>query len=100
VLGGYDSTRFESSSTLQVNLRDATAVSDPYQLAVNVSAITVAFDLDVSNDRSVYDTRNIPVYVESGLIVNIDPVMPQLWLPTSACVALESALGLQWDEST
>tara|TARA_R110002003_G_scaffold121_21_gene10817 strand:+ start:3533 stop:4450 length:918 start_codon:yes stop_codon:yes gene_type:complete len=62
--------------------------------------IAVAFDLDVSNDRSVYDIRNIPVYVESGLTVNIDPVTPQLWLPTSACVALASALGLQWDEST
>jgi hypothetical protein len=48
----------------------------------------------------VYDDRNITVYVESGLTVNIDPVTPQLWLPTSACVAFESALGLQWDEST
>jgi hypothetical protein len=38
--------------------------------------IAAAFDLDVSNDRSVYDIRNIPVYVKSGLTVNIDPVTP------------------------
>jgi hypothetical protein len=78
VLGGYDSTRFDPTTSLEVDLRDTTALSDPYQLMINFTAITIKSDLIQSDDGSPDETRSLPVDIGSGLVVAIDPVTPQL----------------------
>jgi hypothetical protein len=37
VLGGYDATRFDESTTMRVNITTATSLSNPYQFALNVT---------------------------------------------------------------
>jgi hypothetical protein len=96
VLGGYDTTRFDPLTTLQVDVRDTTEVSDPYQLAVNITAITLRPSPD---EKANSDMSTILTYNESGMTVNIDPVTAQMWLPIQICKAFEKALGLEWNDT-
>jgi hypothetical protein len=99
VLGGYDSTRFDPTTTLEINLRNNTSLTDTNQFTVNVTAITIMFDRTISSDNNDDNPQDVPVNVEAGMTVNIDPVTPQIWLPQSACDAFERAFRLQWDDN-
>jgi hypothetical protein len=94
VLGGYDTTRFDPSTTLQVDIRDTTEVSDPYQLAVNITAITLTRSpgKKVNGDMSTMLNPN-----KSGMTVNVDPVTAQIWLPIFICEEFERVFGIEWD---
>lgn len=99
ILGGYDTTRFDPWTTLQADIRNTTAAFDPYQLAVNLEAITLTPNPDVEDYINIYDSGDIPVYIEPGMTINIDPVTAQIWLPVSACQTFEKAFGLEWDQT-
>jgi hypothetical protein len=94
VLGGYDTTRFDPSTTLQVDIRDTTEVSDPYQLAVNITAITLTRS---PGEKINGDMSTILTYNKSGMTVNIDSVTAQIWLPILICEEFERVLGIEWD---
>jgi hypothetical protein len=97
ILGGYNTRIINEASTLEVDLRSTNTVSDPHQLTVNVSSITI---VNVDTNIENYIPSELPVYLESGMAVNIDSTTPQLWLPKSACDVFEDKLRMQWDERT
>jgi hypothetical protein len=98
VLGGYDTTVIEDNSTLAVDIRDTGTVSNLYRFAVNITGITVKVDQDVDQTVESYNPVELPIYLESGMAVNIDSTTAQIWLPRSACDVFEKKFNLQWNE--
>jgi hypothetical protein len=87
-LGGYDSSRIDSSATM--------------------NATTMPFDADNSRILSVPIQAMTGINtLESGVaLINrpyvavIDSTMPELWLPIDACSLFEKAFGLTFDVGT
>lgn len=90
VLGGYDSTRLDATTTLEVDIEDLTESVSHFPLGVNTTAITVIIN----------QSADINIQIDSPLSVNIDPVTPQIWLPDKICDELQEAFRLQWDEAS
>ena len=93
VIGGYDSTRFDPSPTLQVGLRDTTDPYDTDQFNVDIAGITITAD-----NRNLTDTVSVPL--DSVLAMSVDPVTPQIWLPKTTCDLFAEAFGLEWDPAS
>lgn len=103
VLGGYDSARFDPSTTLEIDVQDATVFPGLGQLRVNVTAIIIAVDRDVGEHNFVVfnpqdHPQDLPTFNGYSLTLNIDPFTPQIWLPRSACDVFEEAFHLEWDD--
>lgn len=78
-LGGYDAGRGgELKDALKVNM----APSDFRDLVISVERISIG-------ERTV----------EPKIEAYIDSIIPELWLPESACKIFEDAFDLQWNES-
>jgi hypothetical protein len=100
VLGGYDSMRFDPSTTLEVDLRDVSAASDSHQVTVNITSIEIGVGNVTGSDVDAQSLKNISVPIDSGMTVSIDPITPQIWLPKTACEAFEIAFSLEWDDAS
>jgi hypothetical protein len=88
ILGGYDSTRFDPQTTLEV------AILQPFTASLGVNLTKLSF---TGSDKVWRDSD-----VDSlGLVtVAIDSAIPHIWLPLSACKVFEEVFGLEWDETT
>jgi hypothetical protein len=81
VLGGYDSTRFQSNN------------------------ITFPFGDDISLDfqvaiQSVTTNMTDTPLLSTGIISYVDSLVPDIWLPIKTCQLFEEAFGLVWDNTT
>jgi hypothetical protein len=81
VLGGYDSTRFQSND------------------------ITFPFGDDISLDfqvaiQSVTTNMTDTPLLSTGIISYVDSLVPDIWLPIKTCQLFEEAFGLVWDNTT
>lgn len=98
ILGGYDVSRFDSSTTLKTSITNATSASNPFQFAVNLASITISPDPSANISGDTYDPRTIALS-GSAVTLYVDPVTPQLWLPESACEVFEKAFRLEWNQT-
>jgi len=90
VLGGYDLTRLDASSTLEIDTQDLTQSVSQYQLKVNVTGMTIKHN----------PLADIPVPIKASLTMDIDPVTPQIWLLEGACNSLEEVFRLEWNKTS
>ena len=77
--GGYDTSRFNAASNLTL-----AGGSDPYRpFLLGIESIT-------SGDNTL---------LLEPIVTALDSIVSQIWLPTSACKAFESAFGLSWNDT-
>lgn len=98
ILGGYDRNMVAGDTSLEVDLRRSYGVSNPRQLAVNLSSIYISSDRDCNVPDEWHTAGDSPLSLEPGMTVNIDSTTAHMWLPQSACDTFERKLQLQWDE--
>lgn len=87
VLGGYDATRLDPKTTLQLDIRN-TSVADAYEFEVYISSIAIVSE--TNTEPSGYVEVDVPAYIYS--------VVPGVRLPLAVCKAFEDKLRLKWDE--
>jgi hypothetical protein len=92
VLGGYDISRVELETSLQVDIVDNSALSATYPLYVNLTSITFAGSEKEWHNGTVDSLGSVAIYIDSSVA--------QLWLPLSACKVFEDVFGLTWDETS
>lgn len=97
ILGGYDKSRFDTSTVLSANFTTA-ATPDTFKFGVNLASIFVSSDSSGINDEEVFLSSNVALS-GSSITVWIDPVLPQLWLPESVCKFFEKAFRLEWNDT-
>lgn len=86
MLGGYDTSRFDPSTTLSVPMPNRKKTT----LVVNLRAI------------HLYGRTNVtwPAAAVSGSTpFQADSIVPQMWLPLEACKIFEDAFNLTWSDS-
>jgi hypothetical protein len=91
VLGGYDASRIDIQSTLQVDIASNSALSATYPFFVNLTSITFTGSDKQWHNGSVDSLGSVAIYIDSAV--------PQLWLPLSACLIFEQVFGLEWNET-
>ncbi|KAF2822378.1 acid protease [Ophiobolus disseminans] len=85
ILGGYDTSRFNESTTLFGALPSPQNTS----LYVHIQSIFLSGSKPVSWSSPIGSQP--PSF-------RIDSVLPQIWLPLDACRIFEAALNLTWDD--
>ena len=85
VFGGYDASRFDPQSTLEVDISDSL-----HPFPIILTSISFSWSQKIRNDTSIGSSGDISIYIESAT--------PFIWLPISACTIFEEVFGLQWDE--
>jgi hypothetical protein len=91
VLGGYDASRVDTKSTLQVDIASNSALSATYPFYVNLTSMTFSNSVKQWQNGSVDSLGSVAIYIDSAV--------PQLWLPLSACAVFEQVFGLEWNET-
>jgi hypothetical protein len=86
ILGGYDTSRFNASTTLSFDMPS----KQNNTLVVSVESIRLLGQSEVSWPTET-GSQSLPY--------RIDSVLPQLWLPLEACLMFEKAFGLSWSET-
>jgi hypothetical protein len=86
VLGGYDISRFDPSTTLSWAMPNASNTT----LVVQLAAITVS-----DGETSSWEPHGNDVSTP----FNVDSSVPQIWLPEEACQMFETKFQLTWDDS-
>jgi hypothetical protein len=81
ILGGYDSTRFQSNDIIFPFGND---ISLDFQVAIQ------------SVTTNITDTP----LLSTGIISYIDSLVPDIWLPIKTCQLFERAFGLIWNDTT
>jgi hypothetical protein len=87
VLSGYDLTRFNPRTTLEVGISPSTTLP----LAVGLVAISFGGSGRTWRDDGINSFGSV--------VVHIDSAIPHLWLPLSACKVFEEVFELQWNET-
>ena len=85
-LGGYDSSRFESS-----NVEFTFAADNSRDTVVAIQSITTSSQSSSSTTSQLLPN---PIYAL------VDASVPQIWLPLEACQAFEKEFGLVYDSLT
>jgi hypothetical protein len=86
ILGGYDTARFNATSTLSISMPGA-----------NNSTLAATLD-----SVHIHGQSEVAWPEASGLKaiqVRIDSVLPQMWLPLEICLMFEKAFGLSWNDT-
>lgn len=96
VLGGYDASRINVSTTTAFNVTKAISISNPYQFAIELASITI--DAVPDSEAITYTPVDLQIS-DSALVAYIDSATPYLWLPLTVCEIFEKAFRLEWDET-
>jgi hypothetical protein len=81
VLGGYDSTRFQSNDII-------------FPFGDDIS-----LDFQVAIQGITTNMTNTPL-LSTGIISYVDSLVSDIWLPIKTCQLFEEAFGLVWDNTT
>lgn len=92
VLGGYDASRIDQKSILEVNIANNNALSLTVSLYVDLTSITFSGSDETWRNGTVDNLGSTAVYIDSSIA--------QLWLPLSACRVFERVFGLTWNEDS
>jgi len=92
VLGGYDASRIDQQSILEVDIANNNALSLTAPLYVNLTSITFSGSDETWRNGTVDNLGSTAVYIDSSIA--------QLWLPLSACRVFERVFGLRWNEES
>ena len=90
VLGGFDASRFDSQSTLQVDITDNAALWTTYPFYVNLTSISFT-GFEKTWPHRADSLGSVAIYIDSAI--------PQIWLPLSACQVFEDVFGLEWNDT-
>jgi hypothetical protein len=90
VLGGYDASRIDQQSSLEVDIANNNALSATTPLYVNLTSITFSGSVEEWQNGTVDSVGSVTVYIDSSVA--------QLWLPLSACQVFERVFSLTWNE--
>jgi hypothetical protein len=86
ILGGYDTSRFNSSTTLSLGMPG----KENQTLLINLEYIRLSGQSEVNwPTRAGFE----------GIPMRIDSAQPQIGLPLEACLMFERAFGLVWNET-
>ncbi|XPS91699.1 hypothetical protein M3J09_001110 [Ascochyta lentis] len=85
VLGGYDASRFDSSTTVSLQM----PALHNNSLVVVVDSITLSGTL-----QGTWKPEGT-----TGASFNVDSTLPQLWLPLEACIVFEKTFGIVWNDT-
>jgi hypothetical protein len=100
ILGGYDASRIDVSTTMSVNITNSTSMYSAYQFAVNLT--TIWMPGDIGNPYSIVSSglgSGGAQISDSPLTVYIDSTTPYIWLPPSICELFEITYHLEWNET-
>jgi hypothetical protein len=86
ILGGYDTSRFNASTTLTVDMPSR----QNNTLVVSLESIRLLGQSELSWPT---ETGSTP------LPYRVDSILSQMWLPLEACLMFEQAFGLSWNET-
>jgi hypothetical protein len=92
VLSGYDSSRYDARTTLEVEIPGIDSISTNSPLFVYLASISFGGSGKTWQTGADQDTVG-------SAVVYIDSAIPHIWLPLSACKVFEEIFELQWDEA-